>query len=83
MSSAKLKLGIYYFRKSVSRFSEDDWVLCHNLFLNQMLRILFLERKNQKEDFFFPKVCLTLILQRPWAVIGRELQNDKSKVIDH
>jgi hypothetical protein len=24
MSSAKLKLGIYYFRKSVSRFSENN-----------------------------------------------------------
>ncbi|OHB65463.1 MAG: hypothetical protein A2168_09280 [Planctomycetes bacterium RBG_13_50_24] len=55
MSSAKLKLGIYYFRKSASRFSEDNWVLCHKLFLDQMLRILFLERKNQKRRFFLSK----------------------------
>jgi len=45
-SFAKLKLGIYYFRKSVSRFS---------LLSYQMLYIAFLERKNQKKRFFLSK----------------------------
>jgi len=47
MSSAKLSLGIYYFRKSVSRFSENNWIRYHNsVQANAARRVL--ERKNRK-----------------------------------
>ena len=40
-ASAKLKLGIYYFRKSVSRFSKNNLVLHDNTLSSKTLRILF------------------------------------------
>jgi len=52
---AKLKLGIYYFRKSVSRFSENNQVLKHNLLSYQFLYRFFRKKKSKEKIFSFQK----------------------------
>jgi len=55
MSSAKLKLGIYYFRKSVSRFSKNNLAPHDNTLSSKTFRILPCKEKIKNKDFFFTK----------------------------
>ena len=58
-SFAKLRLGIYYLRKSVFRF---PLIIRLSSFLSNGYRS---KRKNQERRFFPFKVCLISILQKP------------------
>jgi hypothetical protein len=67
-ASAKLELGIYYFRKPVSRFSKNNWIPYGNMPSGKTLRIVIQKEKIKGKDFFFPKACLTSILQNSFMI---------------
>ena len=53
-SFAKLKLGLYYFRKSVSRFSDNNWA-CIITYYRVKPYVLSFRKKNKKKSFFLSK----------------------------
>ena len=56
MSSAKLKLGIYYFLENLlSGFYKNNYVTNDNKLLNKSLRIFLVKKKNNETDFFLSK----------------------------
>jgi len=54
-SFAKLKLGMYYFRKSVLRFSENNWAFIIAYFRVKCYASCFRKKKSKEKIFSFQK----------------------------